>query len=412
MKVSREILWLWALLVFKPANIRLWKLSDNYDDIVDFTTALKNHEITAVTEKEYQRVDEVTFDDAQKVLDRCQELNIKVYCYESEGYPAQLKRIPNPPAVLFCRGNLDFINDKCIIAVVGARNPSEYSIEITRKFGKEMIERKMLLASGFAEGIDRLTNEVSIECGSFPIAVSAVSLDVDYPKDSGEIKEKICDSGVVISEHYPGSERLPNAFVNRNRILIGISRAVLFIEANKYSHGLDNANHAISQGKSLFVVPPHDIYDKRYFGQRDLIRNECQCVFGAADIAFWLSKECGDDFILTKSLGDFTLPAQDSPFYYEDDERPRKKKSKRSKTKKKVKVEEQAEMQKKSVDYSSLTECEAEICRLLEEKNMLADEISAMTGMDISETLATLTELEIEGLVKSLPGKLFGIYFT
>ena len=403
MTVSREVLWLWAVMAFRPGNKRIWELSANYDDIEEFVKALKEHQVTEVTDKEYSRIDSISFDDAEKVIEVCKEKNINIYCYESEGYPLLLKRIANPPAMLFTFGNLDFINDKCVIVVVGSRKPSEYSVEITHKLGRELTERNFLLASGFAEGIDREVNQVSVECKSFPIAVCAAPLDMDSPKDSSDIKENIGRLGVVISEYYPGSERAPNAFVNRNRILVGISKAVLFIEAGRESHGLDNVNHAVYQGKSLFVVPPHDIYDKRYFGQRDLIRNECQPIFGAEDIVYSLAEENGGEFGLAKSLGDFTLPAEDSGFFYEEDKNKvhRKLKSRKS--------AEQADIGTKSVDYSSLNDEQAEICRLLEKKNMLADEISAVTGKNISEPLSALTELEINGVVKSFPGKMFGI---
>lgn len=406
-----EILWLWAVMVFNPGNKRLWKMSANYDSISDFVHAAQNGEIDAMTEAEKERAAAVTFDQAEKVLNDCDDMGIKYYSYESEGYPRHLKTIADPPAMLFFKGNLDFLIDKRLIAVVGTRRPSEYSLEITDKLGSDLIDRGFLLVSGFAEGIDQRVNTVSMNKGSFPIAVCGTPINYDYPRGSSELKELVANNGVVISEYYPGCKVLSGAFVNRNRISVGISDAVLFVEAKKDSHGLDNYNHAVYQGKPVFVVPPHDIFDKRYFGQRDLIRNECKPIFSADDIVYTFSRGGEFDFDNIQSLGDYNLPADDSVFYNHKNDKEENKKKKVIK-KNKVKITEpQLEESKPAVeiDYSSLDEIQTKICRVLENNNLIADDIAARLGLDISQVLAELTELELFGYVRSLPGKMFGL---
>ena len=402
------LLWTWLVMVFSPANKRLWELSANFDNEKDFVTALKNHDITQATDAEYERVDKISFEDAEKVLHNCDELNINYYCYKSEGYPEQLRKIANPPAVIFTKGNLDFLNDKCIITVVGTRKPSGYSLEITEKLCSQLIERNFVLASGFANGIDQKVNRISLANKSIPVAVCGTPLNSDYPQGSDEIKEKIVQNGVLISEYYPNCKIHGGSFTNRNRISVGISSGVLFIEAGRDSHGLDNYNHAVYQGKPVFVVPPHDIYDSRYYGQRDLIRNECQTVFDADDIVFAIKNDKHYDIKYLKSVGEYNLPADDSVFYKSDDEKIKVKKPRKHKSQKdennKPEIKEIIQ-----VDYSTLDEIQTKIVRLLEQKNMLADEIAAQTEMNITDVLAELTELEMFGVVKSLPGKMFGL---
>lgn len=404
--MKRERLWLWVQMVFTPASKRIWSMSANYDDIEEFAQAVKNHEVSEITESEYERADSISFEDAEKILNECSEKGIKYYSYESEGYPVQLKEIANPPAMLFFKGNLDFLNDKCIITVVGTRKPSEYSLSVADRICGDLIDRNIILVTGFAEGIDQYVNNVSINKNSFPVAVCGTALDYDYPKGSTELKNLIADKGVIISEYYPGCKVTSGSFSSRNRISVGLSKGVLFIEAARDSHGLDNYSHALYQGKAVFVVPPHDIYDKRYYGQRDLIRNECQPVFGAEDIIYALADGKTYDIGAVKSLGEFNLPAEDSVFFKENwDKKPAKRRKSKTQT---VKADEETVSAVK-IEYDSLDEVKARICRLLENKNMLADDIASEIGMEISDVLAELTELEMFGYIKSLPGKMFGL---
>ena len=410
MDKERLLLWIRAVLIFTPSSKRIWEVSANYDDIVEFMTALDDHLVSGLNDKELQRIGKYSLKDAEIIKKRCEELGINIYCYESEGYPDRLKRIANPPAVLYTYGNLDFLNDKCVISVVGSREPSEYSVKITKHICADLIRRNCLLASGFADGIDQIANRIAIENNSRPIAVCGTVLDCDYPKGSNELKKQIAENGVVISEYFPGYKPFGNAFVNRNRILTGLSNAVLFTECSKESHGLDNVNHAISQGKQVFVVPPHDIYDSRYFGQRDLIRNECQPVFGAEDIVYSLGNERYQSLRLVESLGEFTLPAEDSAILNNGEPKTVKhRKSKRKVPDSKTVSETEVVKPTPEPDLSGLDDTQKSICKLLKSGNMLVDEIAAKLGMDISDVLAQLTELELYGTVKSYPGKMFGL---
>lgn len=405
---EREALWLWAVMVFGVSSKRLWEMSDNFDGIEDFVKAVREHKITSVTKAEYERADKLKFEKAEEILGRCTELGQNYLCYESEGYPAQLRRIANPPAMLFYKGNLDFLTDKCLLAVVGTRKPSQYSLDVTDRLCGELADRGFVLVSGFAEGIDQRVNAVSIARNSFPVAVCGTPIEQDYPKGSGELKNIIAQNGAVISEYYPDFRISGGSFSARNRISVGLSVGVLFIEAGRNSHGLDNFSHATYQGKPVFAVPPHDIYDKRYFGQRDLLRNGCHTVFSADDVVYALSDGRFYDLKYSSEDNGFNLPAEDSGFFADEENRVktkiRKKKSDESKTEKSANTENKVQ-----IDYSSLDGIHTKICKLLESRNMLADEISAEAQLDISEVFAALTELELEGVVKSLPGKMFGL---
>lgn len=403
---DERIVWLMLIMIFGTGNPRIWSVSRDYDSADEFYCALKEHRVNGLNDREKQLVDKVTQADAQKILDNCAANGINVYCYESEGYPQRLGAIADPPAVLFSYGNLDFLNHISTIAVVGTRQPSEYSVETAKWLCNDMLDKDITLCSGFANGIDQIANVTSLDRGKPTVAVCGTALDHDYPSGSMELKKKIGENGVVISEHIPGTKAFQNAFKLRNRILVGISQGVVFIEASRESHGLDNFTHATAQGKPVFVVPPCDITDKRYFGQRYLLRNDCIPLFNADDIVGRLALEGFDSFAFTKDFGDYSLPVEDSQFYT-DNEIKQRLSTAESKPKAAPKKQNASEKKEHSVDYAQLDENESAVCKVLEEGRALADTICVKTGLDISVVLSTLTMLELEGIVNSLPGNQF-----
>ena len=402
-----RLVWILLVKIFGAGNPRIWELSANYDNSTDFYTALKNHEIDGITDKENELIDRLTMEDAQKVLDLCKERKINVYCFENSDYPKRLRLIANPPALLFSYGKLDFIDDVNIISLVGTRKPCEYSYYVASTLCRELVKSNIILASGFASGIDQVANKISLEKGAPTIAVCGTAIDFDYPENTVDFKKRIGENGAVISEIIPGTKRVANSFILRNRILVGISRGVVFIEASMESRGLDNYNQATSQGKPVFVIPPRDITDSRFFGQRYLLRNGCIPIFNADDVVGILALDNFDSFAFTRLMGDYTLPAVDSSFYNDESDKSGADINKTHHVSNKhVKTEEKKDAIPQ-VDYSQLDEKEAAICKILEEGKSLADNISIKTGIEISEVLSSLTLLELEGIVQSLPGNQF-----
>ena len=406
--MDNRLIWLLLVKIFGPGNVRIWDLSANFDNVREFYASLKAHEISGVTEKEYDAVDKFSQDDAQKIVDYCNEKEISICCYDSDEYPKSLAYIANPPAVLFSYGDIRLIDNVNIIAFVGTRMPCEYSIYTARVLSSELIKCNITLASGFATGIDQIANTVSLNNNVPTVAVCGTALDHDYPENTLDLKRKIAENGVVISELIPGSKPISNAFKLRNRILVGISKGVIFIEASMQSHGLDNYIHATAQGKPVFVLPPRDITDKRFFGQRYLIRNGCIPIFNAQDVVGLLSYDNFESFSYTNQFGDFSLPVDDSSFFSKEKENKTNKKSAKDHAHSEDSgTGSDEEKSKPEIDYGQLNETESAVCKVLEKGRTLADNICTQTGIDISTVLSTLTLLELEGIVNSLPGNQF-----
>ncbi len=406
--MDNRLIWILLVKIFGPGNARIWDISANFDNVRDFYASLKAHEITSVSEKEYEAVDKFSKDDAQNVVDYCVENGINICCFDSDEYPRRLKYIANPPAVLFSYGDISLIDKVNIIAFVGTRMPCEYSIYSARVLSSELIKCNITLASGFATGIDQIANTISLDNNIPTVAVCGTAVDHDYPENTIDLKKKIAENGVVISELIPGSKPVSNAFKLRNRILVGVSKGVIFIEASMQSHGLDNYIHATAQGKPVFVLPPRDITDSRFFGQRYLIRNGCIPVFNAQDVVGMLSYDNFESFSYTNQFGDYSLPVDDSSFFDSEKERKTVKKPDGERTRSEENSTGSAEKTvKHQIDYGQLNETETAVCKVLEKGRTLADNICTETGIDISTVLSALTLLELEGIVNSLPGNQF-----
>lgn len=185
--------------------------------------------------------------------------------------------------------------------------------------------------------------------------------------------------------------------------MAGISDAVLFCECSAESRGLDNANQAIVQGKPIFAVPPCDIFDKRYFGQRNLIRDGAVPVFDAEDILINLSYENIKNMSIMKSMGEYMIS------HIEGDVFQSKKQTKKQRKNETTIKDNSVKTEKKTIDYSQLSSVKRAICKSLENQSLMADEIALQTGEDISVILSELIDLEIDGYVEALAGKMYGL---
>ena len=184
----------------------------------------------------------------------CKSLKSQYTTIVSNDYPAALKEIDCPPFVLFYYGNLELVKERCI-AVVGMRYPSEYGLAVTSHFSKQLVQANKTIVSGMALGIDTQAHQSAIaNCGK-TIAVLGSGIDYCYPKRNYQLYQKLKESQLIMSE-YPG-ELVPCKvnFPRRNRIIAGLSEAILVTEAKQRSGTMITVGHALEQGKDIFSVP-------------------------------------------------------------------------------------------------------------------------------------------------------------
>ena len=374
-------------LVFGYGSKRLWKLYKHHQNAENFFYALYYNEDRTATEQEILLARNLPSEVVDRVLDICDKYRINVYCYESEGYPEKLRTLANPPAVIYSLGNLDFLNDNTnIIQFVGSRRPTEYTKQIMPKLIAPLAKLGFGFISGYADGVDKLTNDIARE----NLANNAVFLSgpIDMEKDFDRLMN-ISNGGAVISECVPGIKNYTaHTYSLRNRIMTCLADSVVICQEGEHGKGLDNVTYASALGKRVYVVPPGDIFDPAYFGQRDLLRKGFPPVFSSADIVYGLGKEGGEAF-------DLSILDETENYLYNPTQ-PDEKKSRKRKPKQ---IDDRKHYEHKLLTPQMLEEMPQvwrDIIFALDKKPLTADELSIKLQMPVQQLVTELTGLELE----------------
>ncbi|MDQ7070146.1 MAG: DNA-processing protein DprA [Rhodobacterales bacterium] len=204
----------------------------------------------------------------------------RMVCIGSPDYPVSLTEIPDPPPILWVMGQLDILQ-RPMIAMVGARNASSLGTRMAKSLAKDLASEGYVVVSGLARGIDAAAHNATLETGT--VAVFAGGVDVMYPAENTRLAENILAHGLRVSEQPMGLIPHARHFPVRNRIISGMSRAVVIVEAAARSGSLITARNALDQGREVLSVPGHPL-DSRASGCNMLIRDGAHLVRNAADV--------------------------------------------------------------------------------------------------------------------------------
>lgn len=210
-------------------------------------------------------------------------LGARLLVHGDAGYPAALLDLPDAPPVLWALGDMTLLN-RPSAAMVGARNASSLGVRMARRLGQGLSEAGFTVVSGLARGIDAAAHEAALEGEGRTVAVMAGGIDVIYPPENTALAARIAATGCRISEHPPGLVPQARHFPLRNRIVAGIGRAVVVVEAAAKSGSLITAKAALDYGREVMAVPGHP-FDARASGCNMLIRDGALLVRGPADVA-------------------------------------------------------------------------------------------------------------------------------
>ena len=220
---------------------------------------------------------------ADRILADCQRLDIQLLTFSDAAYPGRLKNIYDPPALLYCKGRLPLLDDLLCVAAVGTRDCTPYGVACAEKLGFGLASGGAAVVSGLAKGIDAAAIRGALRAGGVTVGVVGNGLDVYYPHESRYLYEDVASAGVLLSEYPPGTEPASGHFPVRNRIISGLSLAVLVVEAPEKSGALITAATALEQGRDVFAVPgPIDA--PASVGCNRLIRDGAGLVSDASDI--------------------------------------------------------------------------------------------------------------------------------
>ena len=192
--------------------------------------------------------------DIKRDMETLERLGARVITRWDPEYPTNLTEIYDPPALLFVRGEL-LETDRKAVAVVGTRNPSRYGLEMTETISRDLVRAGVTVVSGLARGVDTACHWAALRAGGRTVGVLGCGIDVLYPQENRELIEDICQSGAVMTEFRPGVAPHATNFYRRNRIVSGLSKGVLVVEAATNSGSLITASHAADQNRDVFAVP-------------------------------------------------------------------------------------------------------------------------------------------------------------
>ncbi|MEG2233029.1 MAG: DNA-processing protein DprA [Oscillospiraceae bacterium] len=253
--MTQQSYWLWLYRVLGPCSVRFKDLFYSYDYIEDI---YENRKSDAIRDKlssaEFQRAGNVKLSEVNPNLERCSRLGIDMLCYSDEQYPDSLRNTRVPPMILFATGDVSTLKNLCI-AGVGSRNETQYGRDAVRKICDPLANAGVTLVSGLAYGIDTSVHRAAIRCGKPTIAVLGNSIESTYPQEHAQLRKTIENNGCVISEYEPGMRVTKYSFPQRNRIISGLSRAVVIFEAAKRSGTMITANWALDDGREVLAVP-------------------------------------------------------------------------------------------------------------------------------------------------------------
>ena len=302
----------------------------------------------------------ISVENIENFASELQNYGIKVISVTDKEYPESLKEIDDFPICLYYKGDISLLKEKCI-AIIGTRKPTFYGRDVTSLFAKELCRGGMVTVSGLAYGLDSEVAISSLDVKGKTIAVLGGGLDSIYPAENQNLADKIVENGGLIISEYPIFRRPTQySFLERNRIISGISLGVVVVEAGKRSGTFNTIRHAIDQGKEIFAIPG-SIFSQASEGVNDLI---CEI----PDVFTTSPKQILKRFkIEQKSV--------------EDD-------------KKKLQVKDDEKL----------------IVETLYEGEMDFDTLQEKTGISSKCLISLLTRMEISGLIKKLPGNFYCLW--
>ena len=204
--------------------------------------------------------------------------------WHDPAYPAQLREIPDPPPLLYVRGNLAAAEFERTIAIVGTRRMSDYGRQVTRQLGQALAQAGICVVSGMAAGIDTAAHRAALDAGGTTVAVWGTPLDLVYPASNRGLARQIVERGAILTEYPLGTSTMTENFATRNRIISGLARGTLVVEAPLDSGALITARYALEQNREIMAVPGDVLRAASQGANRLLFRGEARAVSTAEEV--------------------------------------------------------------------------------------------------------------------------------
>lgn len=396
--MDERLYWLWLQHVYTPGG-KIKACIDEFHSPESFYAAGEEtwKRFFSRRSKTLERAKEKSPEDFLSITEFCDKHSLHILTPNSVYYPQNLLTIDNYPAVLFVRGDYTCLNSQVPFGVIGSRNPSVYGENCTKDIVSTLCENGALIVSGGAIGIDSVAHKTAMLCGCKTVLVMGCGHGYDYLPENSDMRRAVTHSGALISEYPPFTPVNQGTFPMRNRIISGISKAVVIIEAADKSGTFSTANHALKQGRQIFVLPG-DVNSGKYTGSNRLITDGAVAIFSGEDVL----KKCS---LLSKEKGN-SKKSENGVFSHvnEISTESKAKQLKRKKSAKKPTLEREKEEnnpEKIKIIPKKLPEGiskNAEIVyNIMSDGINELDEITRKSSLEIRNVLVALTELEMLG---------------
>lgn len=448
--MKHKHLWIWLSLILGAGNNEFVTLNEKFNSIEDIYAAdYDKYMACGISERLSERLSDKSLAKAKEIYAYCVKYGIGLLCFDESAFPMSLKGIKNPPALLYYMGALPDLNNTLCISMVGTRKMSEYGMRSAYKIAYEVASAGAVVVSGMALGIDGVASCGAVSGGGKTIAVLGSGIDVIYPKEHTTLYRVITHNGAVITEFAPSTPPVGMNFPIRNRLISGLSQGTLVVDADKDSGAMITAKNAILQGRDIYAVPGN-IDERNTSGTNMLIRDGAQAVLSGKDIIknySYIYRDSIDLAALSRSEAhsDIDMRAirdmEISLRYVKKSEKtskerlpenkatenpkseenipmfaPPEKTKKTVKAKKEALAEAKKEKPEQKVAYASdkspeilagLSDKQKRIFEAMPLDKPISVEALVGLGFSMGEIMASLTVLEIKGLVSSLPGALY-----
>ncbi len=311
--------------------------------------------------------------DAGREIELLERHEARALTWLDGDYPDMLRTIPQSPPVLFVRGAKGPQFDQAL-AVVGTRHVTAYGRQVCEEFCATVARAGVAIISGLARGVDTIAHRVALENGVPTVAVLAGGIEQVYPRENLGLANRIREQGCLVSEYPVGIPARPDYFPRRNRILSGLARATLVVEAGEGSGALHTANWAFEQQRDVFAIPG-SVYSRQSAGTNQLIREHTARLVSSPE-------QLCEELNLVSATGQFPLPGQP----VREPASPARSASPRPAAVAQPRPE--------------VSEGEGRVLHWLAEGPLHVDEVCRASGLAVAEVSATLQILELKGLVR------------
>lgn len=367
---------IWLQTALGAGNIRAAKALSYFKNAENIYKASPSERQAAkiFTPKDLKRLNDTKIEYAESVIDDCRKYGIDIVLLGDTKYPYCLTVIDNPPLVLYVKGEMPDFDNTPAICIVGPRKVSDYGKKAAYSLAYRLSKAGMTVVSGGAVGSDYYAHLGALKAGGKTALVMGCGIESGYLPQNERLRRHAAEHGCIISEHPPKAGLTKFSFPIRNRIMSALSLGTVVVEAGKKSGALITANHALEQGRDVFVIPGSPTAEQ-YVGSNALLRDGAKPLLDVSDVLNEYIPRFPDKIDIEKAY-----------------EKPQKT----------VNNTEESRVHKKLSNETLSKEAKI-VYNHLNKHKFYPDEIGG-TDLGASEILSALTELELESLIRALPG--------